>query len=136
MAHRDKALSAYQRRFVPTMIVYGVLVFAAPALIDATRATGPLLWGIAILPALPIITVFVLVGRLFVELRDEYVRMIEVRKALIATGATMSIAAAWGFLEIYADAPHLPTFYIPVIWFGGLGLGSLVNLVTERGSAA
>jgi hypothetical protein len=72
-----------------------------------------------------------------IELRDEYLRMLEIRKALIATGVTMSIAAGWGFLEIYADAPHLPLFFVPVIWFAGLAVGAVVNIVfVHRGAEA
>jgi hypothetical protein len=125
----DPAVRAYLRRFVPTMILYVALVALTPALIRATGATGPLLWVIAILPALPIIAVFWLIGRLLIELRDEYLQMLEVRKALVATGVTMSIAAGWGFLEIYADAPHLPLFFVPVIWFAGLGIGAVFNVL-------
>jgi len=131
-SHRNAAARAYVRRFVPMMLGYAVLVFAAPYAIWALEAQGPLLWGLAMLPALPIIGVFWLIARYIVELRDEYVRVLEVRKALVATALTLSIASIWGFLEIYADAVHLPTFYIPVIWFGGLGVGSVVNLIVER----
>ena len=114
------------------MLAYVALVFAAPALIEAVHARGVLLWVLAVLPALPIIAVFVWIGTYWVELGDEYLRLLEVRKALVASGVTMSFAATWGFLEIYARAPHLPTFYIPVIWFGGLGFGACVNKLVER----
>ena len=133
---RDPASRTYLRRFVPTMLAYVALVFLAPTLIDALNARGALLWGIAVLPALPIIAVFVWIGRYWVELGDEYLRLLEVRKALVATGVTLSVAAAWGFLEIYAHAAHLPTFYIPVIWFGGLGLGACVNKLSAPGMEA
>jgi len=59
---RDPAQRAYLRRFVPMMIAYAVLCFAAPALISATGARGPVLWVIAVLPALPIIGVFWIIG--------------------------------------------------------------------------
>ena len=133
---RNPAARAYVRRFVPMMIAYAVLVFVAPYAIWALEAQGPVLWALAILPALPIIGVFWLIGRYMLELKDEYLRLLEVRKALVATTLALSVASIWGFLEIYADAAHLPTFFIPVIWFGGLGVGSLVNLIVERGSDA
>ena len=135
MLIRDSATRAYVWRVMPTMLVYVALVRLAPVLIERTGARGPLLWLSALLPALPIIAVFVLIARYWVELSDEYRRLLEVRKALVATGVTLSFAAAWGFLEIYAHAPHLPTFYVPVIWFGGLGLGSCVNKFAERRAA-
>lgn len=133
---RNAAARAYLRRFVPLMLGYAALVFVAPYLIWAWEAQGPLLWLIAVLPALPILGVFWIIGRYMIELRDEYLRVLEVRKALVATAFTLSVASIWGFLEIYADITHLPTFFIPVIWFGGLGVGSLVNLIVERGGEA
>ena len=130
--NKQPAVRAYLRRFIPTMILYVALVFAAPHLIRATDAGGPLLWAISVLPALPIIAVFWLIGRLFVELRDEYQRMLQIRQALIATGITLSLASAWGFLEIYAHAPHIPLFFVPITWFAGLGVGSVVNVILVR----
>ncbi len=132
MSTRDPAFGRYLRRFFPTMALYVALVWISPLAIETTGATGPLLWGMAILPALPLMAVFWIIGRLLIELRDEYVRMIEIRKALVATGFAMSAASAWGFLEVYADAPHLPLFTVPILWFGGLAIGSVVNLVLER----
>ncbi len=126
------AYRSYVRRVLPTMGLYVALIGAVPFLIEATHATGPLLWTIAILPAVPLIAVFGMIGRLLVELDDEYLRMLEVRKALIATGFAMAFASAWGFLEVYAHAPHLPLYYAPVAWFAGLGLGSAVNAIRER----
>ncbi|UZK68787.1 hypothetical protein OKW76_12155 [Sphingomonas sp. S1-29] len=117
--------------FIPTMISYVVLVFLVPAVIEASGASGPVLWLLAALPALPLVSVFWLICRLLVELDDEYLRMLEVRKALVATGFSMAFASVWGFLEIYAGAAHLPMFFVPIAWFAGLGLGSLVNAVVE-----
>lgn len=129
---RQPAYRRYLRRFVPTMIAYVVLVVAVPLILRHAQPQGALLWLLAVLPALPLIGVFVAIGRLLIELDDEYLRMLEVRKALVATGFAMACASIWGFAEVYAGAPHLPLFYVPIAWFGGLGLGSLVNLVAER----
>ncbi|MBX9815494.1 MAG: hypothetical protein A4S12_13240 [Proteobacteria bacterium SG_bin5] len=134
---RSPAARRYVGRFVPMMIVYALLVFLVPWLIERLTAQGPLLWLLAMLPALPVIGVFWLIGRYLIELTDEYLRLLEIRKALVATGVAMAGATLWGFLESYADAPHLPLFFVPVLWFAGLGIGSLVNLLIERdGDAA
>lgn len=136
MTASNHAYSAYLRRFFPTMALYVLLVLGVPFAIRATGAQGPLLWALAIAPGLPIAAVFWIIGRLLVELDDEYLRMLEVRKALVATGFAMSLASVWGFLEVYAHAPHLPLFFVPIAWFGGLAVGSVVNLIAERGQAA
>lgn len=130
----DPAFRRYLVRFFPTMAVYVALVFVSPWLIETTHAAGPLLWAIAVLPALPLMAVFWIIGQLLIELRDEYLRMLQIRQALVATGFAMSLASAWGFLEVYAHARHLPLFTVPILWFAGLGVGSVVNLVLERRS--
>jgi hypothetical protein len=129
---RDPAELAYVRRVIPTMIVYLALIVALPFLIAWLRPTGPALWLIALLPAFPLSTVFWFYGQFFVELRDEYIRLLEIRKALIATGIVMMAATAWGFLETYAAAPHLPLFAVPLAWFPCQGIGALIVTASER----
>lgn len=128
----DPAARAYLRRFFPTMAAYVVLVWVAPLTIHVLRPSGPLLWAIALLPAVPLSAVFFVIGRYLLDLRDEYRRLLEVRKALIATGFAMTLATGWGFLEVYAHAPNLPLFTVPIAWFAGLGVGSAVNAFGER----
>jgi hypothetical protein len=132
--HVDPAMDAYVRRVVPTMILYVALIIAVPFIIHGLSATGPLLWLLAALPALPLCAVFWFFGRLFTDLRDDYVRMLEVRKALIATGFALSLASIWGWLEVYGQAPHVSMYVVPVAWFAGLAIGSLVNFLIERQS--
>lgn len=128
----DPADRAYLRRFFPTMTLYVLLVCVSPFLIRAVGATGPLLWLIALLPAVPLSAVFFIIGRYLLDLRDEYRQMLEIRKALVATGFAMTLATGWGFLEVYAHAPHVPLFSVPIAWFAGLGVGAAVNALIER----
>lgn len=128
----DPAERAYVGRVIPTMIVYMALIVAVPFLIAWLRPTGPALWGIALLPAVPLSAVFWFYGRFFVELRDEYIRLLEIRKAMIATGIVMMAATAWGFLESYAGAPRLPLFAVPLAWFPCQGIGAAIVAIAER----
>ncbi len=90
---------------------------------------------VAALPALPIVGMFAAIARYLMEESDEYVRMLEVRKTLIATGFALSTATIWGFMESFEVVGHVDSYYIAVIWFGGLGLGSCVNrLIPVRGA--
>jgi hypothetical protein len=129
---KSRAARAYQRRFAVAMGLYVVAVLAASWLSDTALGQGPAIWAIALLPALPLLAVFWIMGRYLTEITDEYVRMLEVKKALVATGLTLAVTTMLGFLEIYADLAHMPLFFVPVIWFGGLCVGSLVNLLAER----
>ena len=68
------------------------------------------------------------IGRFVAEIPDEYLRMLEVRKIIVATGVTLAITSVWGLLELYSDTlPRLPVFYVFPIWCGGLFVGQLVN---------
>ena len=69
-------------------------------------------------------------GRYLVEEQDEYVRMLLVRQSLWASAFALSIATVWGFLESFGLAGHIEAFYIAVVWFFGLGLGSISNRLT------
>jgi len=133
---RDSAEWTYVRRVIPTMIVYLALIVAVPFLIYWLRPAGPALWLIALLPAVPLSAVFWFYGRFFVELRDEYIRLLEIKKALIATGIVMMAATAWGFLESYAGAPHLPLFAVPLAWFPCQGIGAAIVTIGERRASA
>ena len=84
----------------------------------------------AILPALPIIGMFAAIGRYLVDEQDEYVRMLMVRQTLWASGFALSVATVWGFLENFDLVGHVESYYIAVLWFGGLGLGACINRLT------
>ena len=128
----DVAGRRYVRRVLPVMAVYLGLLVAVPFVLYWSHASGPALWLLALTPAVPLSAVFWLYGRYLVGLRDEYLRGIEVRKALIATGIVMSAATAWGFLESFAGAPHLPLYAVPIAWFPCQGLAALAVAIADR----
>jgi len=94
------------------------------------HVTGPLAYLLALLPGLSVIGVFWAVGRLLVEEQDEFQRMLLVRQSLVATAFALSIATVWGFLEAVGLVPHVDAYFIAILWFAGLGVGSLVNWLT------
>lgn len=99
----------------------------ALCLIGRGSATSAYAYVLAVSPALAIVGVFWSIGRLLVEEKDEYQRMLFVRQTLVATAFALSIATVYGFLENFGLAPRVDVFYIAVLWFGGLGVGSLYN---------
>ena len=36
----------------------------------------------------------------------------------------------WGFLENFHLVPHVDAFYVAVLWFVGLGIGSVYNRIS------
>ena len=124
------AYRRYLKRFVPATIAYVLAIALATWLIPNDAKAGPLTIGIAVLPGIAVLAWLWAMARLLVELDDEYLRLLEVKKALVATGFTMAVCSVWGILELYTDVPKLPVFFVFPIWCGGLGLGQLWNKVS------
>jgi FtsH-binding integral membrane protein len=128
------AKSAAQRRYVIRMMIamagYLATLFLAEYLIDDRGLGGPLAWIVALLPGLCVAAVFWAIGRLLIEEQDEYLRSLLVRQTLVATGFAMVVATIYGFLENYRLVPHIDAFYLAVLFFIGLGVGSVVNKLT------
>lgn len=129
---RNPAQRRYVLRVAVAMAAYLITLTVALRFVGSGAVTGPLAYLLALLPGLSVAGIFWAVGRLLVEEQDEYLRMLLVRQTLVATGFTLSIATMWGFLENFRLAPHVDAFYIAVLWFAGLGLGSCYNMLTLR----
>ncbi|GAA5129670.1 hypothetical protein JIN84_03665 [Luteolibacter yonseiensis] len=73
-------------------------------------------WAFALVVAAPV------AGHLWALLRwmqdsDEFVRAISAKRFIAATGITMALVSAWGFMEVYAKAPHFPlVMVLPGFW--------------------
>jgi hypothetical protein len=112
------------------MIGYVATLFLAEYLIGEGQVTGPLTYAVALLPGLCVAAVFWALGRLLIEVKDEYRRMLLVRQLLIASGITMIVATVSGFLEMYKLVPHAEGFYLTWLFFIGLGIGAIINKLT------
>ena len=124
---RSPAARRYNRRVVWLSLAYVALLMAAIYAFRHGLVAGPAAYLVAVLPALPIVGIFAAIGRYLIEEQDEYVRMLMVRQTLWASGFALTLATIWGFLESFGQAGHVDAYYIAVAWFGGLGLGALIN---------
>ena len=131
----SRAKKRYDIRVIGLSLVYAVCLLAAVYGFKHHLIAGPLAWVAGVLPALPIIGIFAAIGLYLVEESDEYLRMMTVRQTLWASGFSLSIATIWGFLESFDLVGHVPVYWVSVLWFGGLGLGRLVNKLTMGGKA-
>jgi len=132
---RSPAWKRYNWRVIWLSLLYGA--FLLPAVYGFKHQLVPhsVAWLVAILPALPIIGIFVAIGRYLVEEQDEYVRMLMVRQTLWASGFALSVATVWGFLENFGLVGHVEAYYISVLWFFGLAIGGIVNKLTVGAAA-
>ena len=128
--YRSPAIRRYQLRLGAALAAYIVTLSAALRFVGGGEVTGVPAYALALLPGLSVAAMFWAIGRLLVEEGDEYIRMLMVRQALVATGLTLSIATMWGFLENLGLVPHVDAFYIAILWFGGLGVGACYNRLT------
>lgn len=122
------AMRRYMRRFVPITVAYMASIALATFIIVDNAPANALTIGLALLPGLAVLGWLWAMARLLVELDDEYLRMLEVRKMLVATGLTLAITSVWGILELFSpDIPRMPVFFVFPMWCVGLAVGQLVN---------
>ena len=129
MTH-SSARRRYNRSVLLLSAAYAFILFGVVAFFRNGPPHGPSAYAAAILPALPIIGIFAAIGRYMIDECDEYLRMLLVRQSLWASAFSLSIATIWGFLESFDLVGHIEAYYVAVLWFGGLGLGALMNRLT------
>ena len=123
------AYRTYLRRMIFAVLLYVAAIIIAVKVLQHDAPISPTAVSLALLPGLAVLLMLRAVGRLLIELDDEFMRMLEVRKALIATGITLAVASVWGLLEMLTMAPKLEVFWIFPIWCGGLGIGAATNRI-------
>lgn len=127
---KSKPFLRYNWRVVWLSLLYFLFLVGTVYGFKHYLFSGAAAYVAAILPALPVIGIFAAMGRYLVEEQDEYVRVLMVRQTLWASGFALSLATVWGFLESFDLAGHIDSYYIVIVWFGGLGLGACINWLT------
>ena len=128
MPRFNAAQRRYNKRVLGLSLLYVLILVGAIMVFKRFHPSGPFAWLLAILPALPIVGIVAAMGRYLIEESDEYLRAMEARKSLIATGFMLIVTTCWGFLQSFDLLPHADFYWAAVIWFGGLGVGSLVQV--------
>jgi hypothetical protein len=129
--YRSPAMRRYVIRLAVLMTFYLVFLFAAVRAFRADAVHGAFAYGLAILPALPVIGVFWAVMRLLMEEPDEFIRLLHVRQSLVATGFCLTVMTVWEFLQNFdLVPPGNGGFGAAMFWFLGLGVGAIYNKLT------
>lgn len=127
----SRAVQRYNRRSMIWSFAYALLLFAAiggrKALMSHGMGDSPVLWVLAVLPALPLLYLLWAMSRYLVEEQDEYLRMRAVNSALFATGLLLAVATVWGFLGTFRLVPQAPGWAAVPIWAVGMALGNFYN---------
>ncbi len=83
------------------------------------------LYAVSVIPTLFILA-FLWVPWKFVKSLDEYLRALHTEAMMIGAMAAIGIGGSWGVLELIADVPHLPVFYVLPIYFLVYGMSILI----------
>ncbi len=129
MTPNKVAQRRYVIRLLSVMAVYVASIFAGVTLKAQGMLTRETTIIVALIPGLCIALVFWAMGRLIVELKDEFLRMLIVRQTLIATAFAFSLAAIHGFLTSFDVIEKIDAFYWPVAFFLGLFIGMVANRI-------
>ena len=121
------AQRTFVRRIGPAAWAYSAFLLAGYYLIDLARTVPGLPWVIALVAALPAAAFIWILAAYLRDETDEYVRLQEARKCLVATGILLTVATFYGFLELFELVPHAPIFLVGPVWFLGLAVGSVYN---------
>lgn len=127
MSDRTPAQRRYNYRVLGLSLAYAGALIGVSFLFRESRPAGPGAFLLALLPALPLVGIFLAMGRYLVEESDEYLRMVAARQSLVATGFMLIVTTCWGFLQSFGQLPDVDFYWAAILWFGGLGLGSCVN---------
>ena len=119
---KSKAELRYLYRLAPTMLVYVICLFIVQRIFHHHHPTGLVAYLLAVLPALPLVGSLVIVGLYIAEESDEFQRSILIQSMLWGLGGALSVGTIWGFLEDFANAPHISTFYVYVVFWFFMGL--------------
>lgn len=117
------AMMRYNRRMMLSSIGYMVALLGAVYLHKQQLVSGPLLWGIALVPAAFVLAMVWAMTMLIVEERDEYLRYRVIKQALFATSGLLALATIWGFLEQFNLVGHVPAWAAVPVFAVLAGLG-------------
>ena len=130
------ALSPATRRYNRRMLIWGLgyvlCLGIAMTVRNYLHPQGALLWGIAVLPSVPMIFFVWTLARYVIEEEDEYLRYRQTSAALIGLALVLLAGTLWGFLETFGVVPHVPAWWVVPVWAIGLGLGQMIMTSAGR----
>lgn len=126
----------YLGEFAVVIAAYVAAVLGVEGYIHASHPQGAALTALALLPALPVLGVFVVMGR-YIAAADEFVRAGVIKALLIGAALVFSGVTAWDFLRVYAGAQPIEPFVIVPAFFAAFGLArGLIVLGDKLGGRA
>jgi hypothetical protein len=129
---KSKARRRYIYRLAPTMATYLVFLFITRWVFHHLHPTVLVVYLLAVLPALPLVGTLAIVGLYIAEESDEFERSILIQSMLWGFGGALAISTIWSFLEDFANAPHISTFYVYVFFWIFMGISQPIIRLRYR----
>lgn len=123
------AAARYRKRMMFTAAAYMVTLLIALDAKIQFNVSGPLAYALALLAAAPVIGMIAARALYLREEPDEVERAIQIESSMWAITAIMAFATAWGFLEMFASAPHLAVWALFPAW---AVLTGIANVAVRR----
>ena len=124
------AMKRYQTRLLFAMVIYVSTLLFGISLNNEGMLSRELKIVFALLPGLSIAWVFVIVGLLLKEVKDEFLRMLMVRQTLIGAALAFAAATIHGFLSVYDLVPKVDAYWWSTLFFAGLFVGMISNRIS------
>jgi hypothetical protein len=131
MSCSSQARRNYLRRTLTATTVYLIALFLCMRWVRAIPLDPWMRYGVAVLPAAPMIAVLAILGRYLREETDEYLKMLTMRSLLVATGALLGILAINDFLRVIAHGESFGPFVCFVVFFVTFGIAQMVQTLTS-----
>ena len=128
---RGEAQRLYVKRVAIFASAYLVVVALQVSFLEGGEVSLAVRAALSVLPGLAICGIFWAIGRLILDEKDEFIRMLIVRQTLIATGLALGFATIWGFLEAGEVVPFIPAYWFAVAFFFGQFIGAVSNRLTH-----
>lgn len=112
----EQATSRYFKVFIPAICVYAAGTAGLTWVVENADLSTGLTYSLALAPLLAIVCAVWAHWRIANEI-DQFLRLIQIRGTLFGFAPVMVVASGWGTLEMLADAPRLPVFWLlPTFW--------------------
>ncbi len=120
------AMKRYNRRSMIAAVIYVAAMLAVAWVRIKLSPVGVPLVLLALAPSLPLLGVLAAVVLYFREETDEFQRRLMLEGCMWASVILLGPATVWGFLEIFAHAPHVPALWAFPIWAVGLSVSRFI----------
>jgi hypothetical protein len=119
------AAKRYRRDIAIAGALYVALVIGAALLIRNFELPR---WGVIVLSLLPVAPALMMLRAylVFTRAMDEFQRRLQTEALIVAAGVTVFASFAYGFLEEWADFPHVPMIWVFPVFAFVFGIAHLI----------